>query len=328
MSENASFDAPGDESPGATPDAGRRRFVSTAAIAGAAAAAAATLLSPDTAGADPVASNNVLLFDSSIVTPVGNSYNDWSDVVTAIAASGGPHTVQFVQNETIPAGTWNLGSLPTFTGTGVNWFYGGPTVTLDDGCTFTFDGMPGLIVDGGMLLESDSTDPIISTAEPIVMLAAERGAGIGANLEVIIEGTSSSPAQLVILRVNDNGWMLNGNYMGSSSPAIEAGAHPLVRVDDGLVVMTLGPGPVGVTEDLLEGTGADLYIVNGTTAPEVPIAQAGFSAGSVMSGPMTLVNTRAVSLGYTPDPGGGWSPAPTNVQAALDQLDARLALLE
>ncbi|MGK3945684.1 hypothetical protein ABK046_45985, partial [Streptomyces caeruleatus] len=50
---------------------------------------------------------SVFVYNSS-ATPTGNLYSSWSALVAALGVASGPKVVQFEQDETIPAGAWDL----------------------------------------------------------------------------------------------------------------------------------------------------------------------------------------------------------------------------
>lgn len=90
---------------------------------------------------------------------VGNRYNSWSDLMTAITKQEGAKTIQFEQDETIPAGSWNLDYV-TLRGNGNEYNAGGYTVTFGDNTTISSWLVPGF---NSLLLKSTSTTGHICT---------------------------------------------------------------------------------------------------------------------------------------------------------------------
>lgn len=66
----------------------------------------------------------------------GNRFNTWSDLYTALGNLDGAKTVFFEQDETIPAGAYDLDNV-TFKGNGLQYDVGGITLTFGTGCTIT-----------------------------------------------------------------------------------------------------------------------------------------------------------------------------------------------
>lgn len=66
----------------------------------------------------------------------GNRYNSWSDLMTAKTGQEGSILIQFEQNETIPAGAWNLDYCALY-GNGLAYNTGGITLTWPTGVTIT-----------------------------------------------------------------------------------------------------------------------------------------------------------------------------------------------
>ena len=98
------------------------------------------------------------VFDSG-ATPSGNVFDDWGDLMTATAASDTPVEIFIMQDETIPAGTWDLSDMK-ITGKYVIFSTLNNTVNLTfadgaeiTGTNITFD---------TIALLSDSTTPVVS----------------------------------------------------------------------------------------------------------------------------------------------------------------------
>lgn len=89
----------------------------------------------------------------------GNRYNSWSDLMTAITKQEGAKTIQFEQDETIPAGSWNLDYV-TLKGNGNEYNAGGYTITFGDSTTISSWLVPSF---HSLLLKSTSTTGHICT---------------------------------------------------------------------------------------------------------------------------------------------------------------------
>lgn len=89
----------------------------------------------------------------------GNRYNTWSDLMTAITKQEGAKTIQFEQDETIPAGAWNLDYV-TLKGNGLEYNAGGYTLTFGDSTTISSWLNPSF---NSLLLKSTSTTGHICT---------------------------------------------------------------------------------------------------------------------------------------------------------------------
>jgi len=89
----------------------------------------------------------------------GNRYNSWSDLMTAIQKQEGAKTIFFEQDETIPAGSWNLDYV-TLRGNGSEYNAGGFTITFGDNTTISSWLVPAV---HSLLLKSTSTTGHICT---------------------------------------------------------------------------------------------------------------------------------------------------------------------
>ena len=96
---------------------------------------------------------------NSAGTQTGNRYNSWSDLMTAITKQEGAKTIQFEQDETIPAGAWNLDYV-TLKGNGLEYNAGGYTLTFGDSTTISSWLNPSF---NSLLLKSTSTTGHICT---------------------------------------------------------------------------------------------------------------------------------------------------------------------
>jgi len=91
-------------------------------------------------------------------TQSGNRYNIWSDLITALTLQDGDKTIIFEQNETIPAGAWNL-DYCTLKGNGQAYNQGGYTVTFPTGVTAS--SWINMTIEG-ISIKSTSNAPIVT----------------------------------------------------------------------------------------------------------------------------------------------------------------------
>jgi hypothetical protein len=80
-------------------------------------------------------SYQTFIFNSSGIQ-AGNRYNSWADLMTAKTGQEGSIIIQFEQNETIPAGAYNLDYCALY-GNGLAYDSGGITLTWPTGVTIT-----------------------------------------------------------------------------------------------------------------------------------------------------------------------------------------------
>jgi len=105
-------------------------------------------------------SYSVFVYNSS-GSQSGNTFSSWSDLMTATQAQAGIKTIIFQQNETIPAGAWNLDNT-ILRGNRADYDAGGYTVTFGDSTTITSWINPA--IDGIRILSTSTTGPIWTTA--------------------------------------------------------------------------------------------------------------------------------------------------------------------
>lgn len=97
----------------------------------------------------------------------GNRYNSWSDLMDRIHDEEGDIRVFLEQDETIPAGAYNLDRVG-FIGNGLNYASGGITLTFPTGVTVTSWEQGALVRATGMKLLSTSNAPIWTFSGPTV----------------------------------------------------------------------------------------------------------------------------------------------------------------
>ena len=99
-------------------------------------------------------------------TPSDILYDDWSDLMTHIGTLDGPTTIYIEQDETIPAGTWDVNNITiqgSFNPAGSPPI---PRLFLADGAIFDFTALKLDMVS----LYSDSTTPVVVTPTATLMI--------------------------------------------------------------------------------------------------------------------------------------------------------------
>lgn len=98
--------------------------------------------------------------------PSGNRFNSWSTLMTHLADLEGAKTIQFEQNETIPAGSYNLDNV-TLKGNGLEYNAGGYTVTFGDNTTIS--SWSNRIISDIRVLSTSTTGNICTDSNPTVI---------------------------------------------------------------------------------------------------------------------------------------------------------------
>lgn len=215
---------------------------------------------------------------------LGNRYNSWSDLMTAITKQEGPKTIQFEQDETIPAGAWNLDYV-TLRGNGNEYNAGGYTLTFGDNTTISSWLTPSF---DSLLLKSTSTTGHICTFTTATSLACFNVSNVQSS--ATYEFFASSYAGQTVITLQDSArWLL----IGTSIALIKftGGAYTqqmLLYRSDGAVT----------TNNTISTTNAQIFIpiigsVNINNA-SYPSTHTGMAAGFVLV-PLTLTNVSALS---------------------------------
>lgn len=254
-------------------------------------------------------------------TQLGNRFNTWTDLVDRLAVIQGPKTVQFEQAETIPAGAWDLNG-STLLGTGN---FGGLVVTFADGCTLT--GLGTLSAALGITLYSESTDPIVTVAASQSFYFQD-DALVASKSAPFFDVTATTGLVLFSLRTgsgfarpSDLG-IGGGDYESVQVPA-EAGSTLTVIVAETY-------GSTIMRDDTIRGPGTVVHAVY------TPVTLRAFGqpiTGDVqtnLTGWSTVYGSDADRMLYVPATPADWTGAPASlpVAAALDELAARVVVLE
>lgn len=234
----------------------------------------------------------------------GNRYNSWSDLMTAITRQEGFKTIVFEQNETIPAGAWNLDYV-TLKGNGAEYSTSGFTLTFGDNTTISSWLVPSF---HSLLLKSTSTTGHICTITTPFNLTCDTVTNIqsSANYEFF---STSTTGQVVIGLNNSARWQLVG---GSTRELMKF-------TGTATVVLSRGGGAV-VQDDTLASSASVgfLDIINSVvgdyTVSTWPSTHSNLSTSFIL--PLNL--TDSLALKNTP----AGNIAAENTQDAINELDA------
>lgn len=218
----------------------------------------------------------------------GNRFNSWSDLMTAIAKQEGAKTIVFEQDETIPAGSWNLDYV-TLKGNGLEYNAGGYTITFGDNTTISSWLNPSF---NSLLLKSTSTTGHICTfTSAYGSLSCSNVSNVQSS--ATYEFFASSYAGQNIIALTDSArWSLVG---GSTKALFKFTGSAFGQQ----VILSRGDGAV-VKNNTLSSTNSQILIdiigsVNQNLA-SYPITNTGFTAGATVL--LTLTNISATGY-YT-----------------------------
>ena len=218
----------------------------------------------------------------------GNRFNSWSDLMTAITKQEGAKTIVFEQDETIPAGSWNLDYV-TLKGNGLEYNAGGYTITFGDNTTISSWLNPSF---NSLLLKSTSTTGHICTfTSAYGSLSCSNVSNVQSS--ATYEFFASSYAGQNIIALTDSArWSLVG---GSTKALFKFTGSAFGQQ----VILSRGDGSV-VQNNTLSSTNSQILIdiigsVNQNLA-SYPITNTGFTAGATVL--LTLTNISATGY-YT-----------------------------
>jgi hypothetical protein len=239
----------------------------------------------------------------------GNRFNDWSDLMGALNGLAGPKLILFEQNETIPAGAWNLDNV-TLRGNGKEHNAGGFTLTFGDSTTIS--SWANAVVNSLRLLSTSTTGPIWSPAGA-GLLVLELLAGVHSTTEPFIE--HSGGGQFVIQMRTNGRWKLLSGGVPNLHETSAAGTCQLV--------MARGDGTAFDPNTLSSDNGVILVDVVSDVANDLvayPWPQT--HSGLVTAAVVPVMQTRAIATFF--DTTGLSSITEQNVQGALEELDVIL----
>lgn len=238
------------------------------------------------------------LFNSS-GSQQGNRFNDWSDLMDALALVEGPKTVTFEQDDSIPAGAYDLDNV-TFRGNFLPLGGGGFFITLEDGVTIT--SLDNFVLDGGIGLVNDSSSPAITVPNgDFVILQVLGNSGISSTNAPMVD---IEPGGNFVVALRDGATVADLGF-----PVIN------VQVGAGLAAAALGGVASAVQDNTISGDGAFIRLIQSIAVDiDSGLVQPSF-AGIIVD----QLFTDARLLGYNPATSGGVLSS-TNVQAAIDEL--------
>ena len=216
---------------------------------------------------------------------IGNRYNSWSDLMTAIAKQEGAKTIYFEQDETIPAGSWNLDYV-TLRGNGSEYNAGGYTLTFGDNTTISSWLVPSF---HSLLLKSTSTTGHICTFTYAFNLLCDTVTNIQSSSSYEFFASSYAGQNIIALK-NSARWSLVG---GSTKALFKFTGSAYGQQ----VILARGDGSV-VQNNTLSSTNAQIYIdivssVNQNLA-SYPATHSAFTVGVGVY--LTITNISATSF--------------------------------
>lgn len=243
------------------------------------------------------------VYDSSEPATVGNVFNDWADLMVATAAVAGPKTITFRQDETLPAGAWDLTDI-FLVGNGNPFAIG---VEFPTGVTITSWLNGGL--DKGIHAWSSSTAPIMTIGPGTgLVITANQASAFSATTEVFFDVDGA--ANIFAFGALNGGTLWNVN-------AGARGGYEVAQVGVGAVFagISLSGNSPSIDDDTLRGAGMFVRLVQ-TVVTDLTI---GATQTNLAGGYFDSFFTTAAALAYDPSTSGGVLTS-TTVQAAIDEL--------
>jgi hypothetical protein len=231
-------------------------------------------------------SYDVFIYKSTGIQ-AGNRYNNWSDLMTAIQRQEGAKTIFFEQDETIPAGSWNLDYV-TLRGNGVEYNAGGYTLTFGDNTTISSWLTPSF---NSLLLKSTSTTGHICTFTTAFSLLMDTVTNVQSSSSYEFFNSTYAGQNILALR-NSARFSLVG---GSTKELFKFSGGAFGQQ----IIISRGEGTV-LTNNVLSSTNSQILIdiignVNQNLA-NYPITNTNLSVGFFL--PLNLTNMSAIAF-YT-----------------------------
>lgn len=176
-------------------------------------------------------SYDIFIFKST-GSQIGNRYNSWSALMTAVTKQEGFKTILFEQDETIPAGAWNLDYV-TLRGNSQEYNAGGYTLTFGDSTTISSWLTPSF---HSLRLLSTSTTGHICTFTSAFSLICENTSNVQSSASHEFFASSATGQNLVALN-NSARWSLIG---GSTKALMRFTA----AADTATIILSRGDGSV------------------------------------------------------------------------------------
>jgi hypothetical protein len=208
----------------------------------------------------------------------GNRFNNWADLMASI--DGREVRVQFEQDETIPAGAWNI-DYQTWIGNGQNPDGGGLTITFPTGVTLS--SALNWTCENGLNLHSTSTAPIYTMTVPHVFLF---------NRTAIYTDT------VEFVKVTCNGLVVVGclNGFGMYNDGAGLGNYEVFNIDSsayGTILITTEQGVAATIQDNTVRSAVPIvygWLKQSSESHNVFATQANLDSGSI--------NFNGVPLGF------------------------------
>ena len=224
----------------------------------------------------------------------GNRFNNWSDLYAKLFEVEGNRQIVFEQNETLPAGTYNLDGVEFYSY--APGAIGGSVVTLADG--FVASSWSGGMVNGVRII-SVSTAPII-TVNGILLFTADRGGGFETTTKEIFNIQAGSFCVIGLV----------SSQAGSATPTYE-----IVNIASTATVIfsMTGQNPI-LYNDSIRGAGdANIYIFSDSVDP----SNKSTTHVNHTGGQNNVLGTYSSVVGYDNTTSGLTA---TDAQAAIDEL--------
>jgi len=268
----------------------------------------------------------------------GTRYNSWPDLMTAIAINryGGPRSILFEQDETLPAGAYDLTDI-TLLGNGIS--YGQSItdtlyVTLPTGFTLTAD---RFTISTGLNVESTSTAPImtVTTARPVLITLRDASGLASTTAPFLYYDPALTPGVTSGVIAGGKSANLFGAGGTMSDPPRPLGGHELVSDDSGqFIVLASSESGVVWDDDLVRcsaGAAASSFLFSyvadatartGLDGPVTSLTHANYTGTAFSSNLARGSQVAFTAIGST----GMWVGGdPATVSAAIDQLAATVS---
>jgi hypothetical protein len=177
-----------------------------------------------------------------------NRYNNWSDLVTAIAGVEGIKTIVFEQDETLPAGTYTLENC-ILKGNGFPPAAGGLTITLANG--FVLNEVSSLTLDNFLKVKSVSSSAIMTITSQHNLLLNNNSlissttkefyyVGNGLMIIIAVNGSQIIDEGYEVIRVYDTGF-LSTAFLGGGTDL----QNDTIRGDGSWLLYAYDVAPIG-----------------------------------------------------------------------------------
>lgn len=237
----------------------------------------------------------------------GNRFNDWADLMGVLDSLAGPKLILFEQDETIPAGAWDLDDTE-LRGNGLEYTAGGVTLTFGNGTTISSWVNPK--INSIRLLSTSTTGPVWSFSGSATFVI-EQVAHVHSMTEPLIEHSGGGQVN-ISLNLSSRWKLLSGgveNFHDTSAAfattlVISRGAGTEIDND------TFSSDNDVIFIDVVADTANDLV------AWTWPGTHTNLSIGFQLG----VMQTRSIATAL--DPTGLGVVTATNVQEAIEELDA------